>query len=121
MKLVFIIDNGINYQNKTKYEFIFSSSPFETFGEDWNTNFPEPPNEEFISEVRFLVTDEIDLNLATETSIFTMYDIQEGIVALAWEDNYEQEDYNRLIFKYGDTIYEIEEKLRKRNHSFELI
>ena len=50
-----------------------------------------------------------------------MQDCVDGIVALAWEDMSNYEEYPepiRLVFKYGENIESVEDKLAQRSQFF---
>jgi hypothetical protein len=58
---------------------------------------------------------EMDLELVQESGVFQIYNAVEGIIALGWEKWDEDEDFDeefdRLVFKFGDIITEVEAKL----------
>ncbi len=117
MTLIFVNELGSNYKGDNIYEFIFSDLD-DVYGEEWDSEVssrkPLPPNVEFIKKVGILKNSEINLELIQNSDFFGMYDSVDGIIALAWEKTY-QNKYKRLVFKYGDSIEEVENKLYERD------
>ena len=69
-----------------------------------------------IKAFEFLQTNELDLHLVQESGVFQVYNAVEGIIALGWEKWNEDEDeideeLERLVFKFGDHLTEVEAKL----------
>ena len=103
------------------YEFIFTDNPDECWGENFEYK-PSSlvnglfPNDEYITEVH-QVKMKIKLALAQDNSCFGFQDVMDGILAIAYEDIDDCEEYpeDRLIFFYGDTYDEVERKLALRN------
>ena len=63
-------------------------------------------------------TTDINLILAQDSTQYSMQDARDKIVALAYEDLTDCEEYPepyRLVFYYGEDIESIEEKLESRN------
>lgn len=105
-----------------RYEFIFTNNIDEVFGE----NFDQKPaclvndlmvSEEYIYEIH-IVKMKIKLDLIQNNCCFSISDCYDGIIALAWEnmDNYDEypED-GRIFFKFGETLEEVENKLAIKN------
>lgn len=117
MNLVFINELGPNYKGDNIYEFIFSDLD-DVYGEEWESEIanrkPLPPNVEFIKKVGILKNSEINLELIQNSDFFGMYDSVDGIIALGWEKS-EQTEFKRLVFKYGDSVEKIENKLYERD------
>ena len=93
--------------------------------EFWGENFDQKPcclvnglmpNEEYIYEVH-IVKMKIKLDLIQDNCCFGFQDCTDGIIALAWEnmDDYDEypEERGRLFFKFGETLENTEEKLAK--------
>ena len=105
-----------------RYEFIFTDNQDMVWGE----NFEHKPsclvnnlmvNEEYVYEVHTVKT-KIKLDLIQNNCCFSMSDCYDGIVALAWENLDDEEEYpedGRLFFKFGETLEEVEEKLAMKN------
>lgn len=115
LKLVFVHQKGTDIDGMYTYQFLFSSSE-DVDGEEWGTfpamGRPETPESELIDlviEFEF----EILLDLAKNSSIHTMYDAIDGVIALAYENIFGYEVYPdpRLVFKYNETYDEVMRKL----------
>ena len=122
MILVYVNELGPNFKGDNIYEFIFSDSN-EVWGEDWDSEpaggKPLPPNIEFIKKVGVLKNSEIELNLIQNSDFFSVYDAVDGVISLAWEnpitDDTSIHGNTRLVFQYGETIENIENKLYERD------
>lgn len=91
MYLVFVKSAEISdFQGNRVYEFIFTDYPDSCWDESWGGYFPEPPTVDFISEVAIVRTDVYTFSTYYKHHIFTMFDVQDGIMPLA----YEELDYN---------------------------
>jgi hypothetical protein len=117
MMLVFINELGPNYKGDNIYEFIFSDID-DAHGEEWDSEpaggKPLPPFVEFIKKVGVLKNDNIELELIQNSDFFGMYDSVDGVISLGWEkpDTYEGK---RLVFHYGETIEDVENKLYEKD------
>ena len=69
---------------------------------------------EFIKKVGILKNSEIELDLIQNSDFFGMYDAVDGVIALGWEKNFSNEKV-RLVFHYGNTLEEVENKLYERD------
>ena len=71
------------------------------------------PDEKFIWEVH-TVKMKIKLELIQDNCCFSFSDATDGIIAIAWEDISEYDEYpeeGRIFFRFGETLDEVEEKL----------
>jgi hypothetical protein len=120
LKLVFINTVGKDWEGLTIYEFIFSKNIEDIDGTDWDmlpaSGLPKPPSKDFISGVITIKTDVV-IETVQNSSLFSMWDSIDGVIALGWEniDEYETYPENRLVFKFGDSIVDVEEKLFMRD------
>lgn len=108
------------------YEFLFTSDP-DTF---WNDDFEVKPiglcsnieiNEETY-DLKRIVKTEIKLDLIQNNCCFSMQDCMDLIVAIAWENIDEYNEYpenGRLILNYADNYHKVEAKLAEKNILFE--
>lgn len=124
MKLIYINLVGVNFRNLNIYEFIFTSSDVQDVeGEDWDS-YPAAGNPmspvDFAEGVYRLET-EMTLELIQNHEAFDMYDCKQGIIALGWEDDKEEDIYSRLFFVYGETIKSVEAKFYERDIQLEKI
>ena len=87
-------------------------------GEGWDSypasSTPEPPETKYIQEVGTLKAT-LNLDVIQDSQSFAVWDAVDGIIALAWEnlDNYEEYPDSRLSFNFGaeknkvaETLYE---------------
>lgn len=121
VKLGFIRLIGEETDGYYRYEFIFTDS----IDEFWGENFEQKPcclvndltpSEEYLTEIH-TVKMKIKLDLIQDNCCFGFQDCADGIIALAWEnmDDYDEypEERGRLFFKFGETLEKTEEKLAK--------
>lgn len=121
MKLVYVNELGPDYKGNNTYEFIFSENE-EVYGEDWDVSpasgRPFPPQIQFIHSVLKFSSEEIKFDLAQNSDYFNMYDAVDGVISLAWESedsDYEGMGYQRLVFRFGDSIELIKDKFYERD------
>ena len=122
MRLIYINDLGPNYKGDNIYEFIFSDLD-DVWGEDWDSEpasgKPQPPEIQFIKRVGTLKNSLIELNLIQNSDFFGVYDSVDGVIALGWERSDSDEilikKKKRLVFNFGETEKEIENKLYERD------
>jgi len=116
--LIYINKIGQNWKGEYIYEFIFSDNIKDVDGEGWDaypaSSTPEPPETKFIQEVGTLKAT-LNLDVIQDSQLFAVWDAVDGIIALAWEnlDNYEEYPDSRLSFNFGaeknkvtETLYE---------------
>lgn len=119
LKLVFVHKKGVDIDGIQTYQFLFSSSD-DVDGEEWGTfpahGKPEAPSEDVIDLIIEFSFD-ILLDLALNSSIYTMYDCVDGVVALAYENilGYEKYPDPRLVFMYGESHPAVMKKLSLYN------
>jgi len=122
MNLVYVNELGPNFKGDNIYEFIFSDVD-DVWGEDWDKEpaggDPTPPLIHFIKKVGVLRNSGIQLNLIQNSDFFSVYDAVERVIALAWEDSDTEavvdDKYTRLVFHYGDTVKQVEDKIYERD------
>ena len=119
--LIYINGMGPNYKGENIYEFIFSDSIDEVWGENWEAKpangYPSPPDVEHVKKVGVLSNGEITLELVQESDVFSVQDAIDGVLALGWEKE-EDIDFSlvkRLVFKYGDQEQDVKDKLYERD------
>jgi hypothetical protein len=120
--LIYINELGPNYKNDNIYEFIFSESLTDIWGESWESKpsngYPSPPDIEYISKVGVLKNDKIKMSVIQNSDYFSMIDAMDGIIALSWEDETDYVDFEtekRLVFKFGDDEQSVKDKLYERD------
>ena len=119
MQLIFINHVGSNFRGQILYELLFSSSDIsEVSGEDWDSypanGNPKTPID--YVEVVYKFETEDKLELIQDHVSFDMQDCKQGIIALAWEAEKDDYDYDtRLFFKFGESLKDVEAKLYERD------
>ncbi len=105
-----------------RYEFIFTDNPDEFWGEDFE-NKPCSlmnnlmPSEEYKTETHIVKT-KLVFDLIQNNGCFGMQDCMDGIVAVAWENIDDYDEYpedGRLFFMFGESLEEVERKLAMKN------
>mgnify|MGYP003663680360 CR=1 FL=1 len=122
MKLLFVNELGPDYKNENIYEFIFGNTDEEMWGDDWDATpahgKPGPPEIEFIQKVGVLEGKNIKLDLVQNSDYFSMEHALDGVIALGWEtyeETYENDEEERLVFHFGENIKETQNKLYARD------
>lgn len=122
LKLCFVNVVGMEEDGKYRYEFIFT----DDIDNVWGENFDEKPaglinnlmvDEQYKTETHVVRT-KIKFDLVQHCCCFGMQDCMDGIVALAYEniDDYESyPDDGRLVFKFGETYFDVESKLAMKS------
>ena len=117
--LIYINKVGTNHKGEHIFEFLFSNSVNYDWDETWyessvvtdkNDLTPDPSFIKFVGNIK---TSDFDLELIQNSGVFQIYNAVEGIIALGWEKLEDDGDYpeERLVFKFGDTLKSVEEKL----------
>lgn len=125
LHLVFVEPIGLNSHDMFEYDFLFSETPKIVWADDWAEQCPRAcdnmrPEGEMITDIKRLATI-IPFGLAQQNTCFSMQDCIDGIIALAWEDLSEYEEYPepiRLIFNFGESFDSVEDKLAQRSQFF---
>lgn len=123
--LVYVEPIGKNLMDYYEYEFIFSETPDIVWGQSWEQMCPSVcgdlrPDRSTYSLVKRLKTN-IPLKSAQQNSCFSMQDAIDGVIALSWEDISDYDEYpenGRLIFYFGETYMDVENKLASRHQMF---
>jgi len=120
--LIYINELGPNYKGDNTYEFIFSNSLEEIWGDSWESNpangYPSPPDLEFINKVGTLKSDEVTLSVIQKSDYFSMTDCMDDVISLAWENELDEIDFTikkRLVFRFGETEQSVKNKLYERD------
>jgi hypothetical protein len=119
--LIYINVIGKDWKGVNLYEFIFSESTEDIDGDEWDAipaaGRPSAPYEEHVQRVGRLTTDEFKLHVIQESDSFSVWDSVDGVVALAWEnmDDYDEYPENRLAFHFGEDIKSVEDKLYEQD------
>jgi len=122
INLCFIRLIGEENDGYYRYEFIFTDNIDEVFGENFEYK-PAGlvndliPSDEYITEIHIVKT-KIKFDLVQNNMCFGMQDCMDGIVALAFENIDEYENYpedGRLFFMFGESFDDVERKLAIKN------
>jgi len=120
--LIYVNELGPNYKGDNIYEFIFSDSSEDVWGESWESKpsngYPLPPDMEHIKTVGVLKNDQITMSVIQNSDYFSMIDSMDDIIALCWENESEDVDFTRqrrLVFKFGETEQSVKDKLYERD------
>lgn len=120
--LIYLNELGPNYKGDNIYEFIFSDSLEDVWGESWESNpangYPQPPDLELISKVAILKNDKLKFNVIQNSDYFSMIDCKDDIISLGWEIENEFVNYSinkRLSFRFGESEEIVKNKLYERD------
>lgn len=124
LKVVYIIFLGIDADGMNIYHFLLSENTEETFAEGWSEK-PAGNNPREIMlidntmfEYEKELKTEIKLDLAQDNTCFSMQDCRDDIIALAYENLDEAEEYPepcRIVIHFGDKIDDVEAMFAKRD------
>jgi len=115
--LIYVNRIGEDWVGNNLYEFLFSDKTENVDGDDWDaypaSGRPSPPNSNFVKKVGRLVTGDLKSKLVQNSSEFAVWDAVDGVVALAWEDMDDYDEYpeNRVAIHFGEGIKSVEDKL----------
>ena len=122
VRLGFIRLIGEESDGYYRYEFIFTNHIDEFWGDDFEqkpcclvNNLT--PKDEYITEIH-TVKMKIKLDLIQNNCCFGFQDCTDGIIALAWENVDEYDEYpddGRIFFRFGETLDEVDNKLAMKN------
>ena len=123
--LVYVNPVGKDSNDLFEYEFFFSETPENVWGEDWNIACPAAcgdtlPDPTTYSEIKTIKTD-IPLFCVQQNTCFSIQDCIDNIVCLAYEDISTYTEYPeplRLVFKFSEEYNSVEEKLNMREIYF---
>lgn len=122
--LCFIAFIGKENSDKSIYDFYFSNTTEEFWGDDFEQKpagicrLIEPYNDTYTVKKRCVINFKLDL--AQEQTCFSMQDVIDGCCALGWEniDNIEYPEDGRIVFHFGEPIKDVTEKLMERDLFF---
>lgn len=120
MNLIYVNELGTDYKGQKQYEFIFSQS-HEIEMDVWYvvpssaSSEKKTPDIEYIDFVGILKDSELDLELIQNSDYFGVIDAIDGVISLAWEKFDYDFEFERLTFKFGESIDSVAKKLKTRN------
>lgn len=121
--VVYVRHIGTEIDGKNIYHMYLSTKPDEVFAEGWGDipacTVPRKLmdlDKDMYEYVVELISD-IKLDLAQDCCCFSMQDSRDDIIALAYEnlDNAEEYPDPRIIIHFGDYITDVEEMFAKRD------
>lgn len=103
-------------KNENVFRFYFTNkdSIDDVVGEGWSTicsNQVVRPYKKYIESTYIIQNRRLDMELLTENDYYTYNDGADGIIALGWEYSENETPNKRLVFNFGDTLDEVENKL----------
>jgi hypothetical protein len=119
--LIYINGLGSNYKGENIYEFIFSDTTEDIWGENWEARpangYPSPPDIEHVKKVGVLTNGDVTLELVQQSDVFSVQDSIDDVIALGWEkeDEIDFSLVKRLVFRYGDQEQIVKDKLYERD------
>ena len=121
MKLIYINEIGSDYKGQKQYEFIFSEST-EIDMDEWfvipssSTSQPKSPELEYVDLVGLLKDTNLQLELIQDSDYFGVIDAVDGVIALGWEKFDFDSEFQRISFKFGESLESVTKKLKQRDY-----
>jgi hypothetical protein len=121
MKLIYINEIGSDYKGQKQYEFIFSEST-EIDMDEWfvipssSTSQPKSPEIEYVDLVGLLKDTNLQLELIQDSDYFGVIDAVDGVIALGWEKFDFDSEFQRISFKFGESLESVTKKLKQRDY-----
>ena len=121
MKLIYINEIGSDYKGQKQYEFIFSEST-EIDMDEWfvipssSTSKPKSPEVEYVDLVGLLKDTDLHLELIQDSDYFGVIDAVDGVIALGWEKFDFDSEFERISFKFGESLESVTKKLKQRDY-----
>lgn len=121
LKVVYVLFLGKDCDGNNIYQFLIANDESEVWAEDWNEKPASncrylTPSENMYDYVKELKTDMV-LDLAQDNSCYSMQDVRDKILCLAYENLDNAEEYpeeGRIVIHFGDSLEEVEKMLAKR-------
>ena len=121
MHLIYVNEIGADYKGQKQYEFIFSNST-EIDMEEWfiipssASSLPKSPEVEYVDLVGLVKNTDLQLELVQNSDYFGVIDAVDGVIALAWEKFDYDSEFDRLTFKFGESLDSVTKKLKLRSY-----
>ena len=122
MHLIYVNEIGSDYKGQKQYEFIFSET-FEIDMGDWfqipasATQRSKSPDVEYVNLVGLLKNTDLKLELVQDSDYFGVIDAVDGVVSLGWEKFDFDSQFERLTFKFGESLDSVNKKLKQRSYN----
>lgn len=120
--LIYINELGPNYKGDNIYEFIFSDTLENIWGDSWESkpanDYPQPPELDFVKKVGILKNNLVSLSVIQKSDYFSMIDAMDDVIALGWENESDSINFDidkRLVFRFGETEETVKNKLYERD------
>ncbi len=120
--LIYINELGPNYKGDNIYEFIFSDTLENIWGDSWESkpanDYPQPPELNFVKKVGILKNNLVSLSVIQKSDYFSMIDAMDDVIALGWENESDSINFDidkRLVFRFGETEETVKNKLYERD------
>jgi hypothetical protein len=110
-------------ENSFRFYFTNKEKITDVVGDNWNLlcNFTvKPPYKGYIEETYIAKSKKIEFDLLAESDFFTYNDGADNIIALCWELSENQTSYKKLVFHFGETLKDVEDKLFSREIIFKI-
>jgi hypothetical protein len=124
MHLIYVNEIGSDYKGQKQYEFVFSETTEIDMG-DWFVipasacQRSKSPDIEYVDVVGLLKDTDLQLELVQDSDHFGVIDAVDGIIAMAWEkSNFDLEE-DRLYFRFGETMENVDKKLKSRGYTLD--
>jgi len=121
MVLIYVNEIGSDYKGQKQYEFIFSKST-DLDVEEWfvipasSTQQSKSPDIQYVDLVGLLKNTDLDLELVQNSDYFGVIDAVDNVIALAWEKFDFDGEFDRLSFRFGESVESVTKKLKQRNY-----
>ena len=121
MHLIYVNEIGADYKGQKQYEFIFSNST-EIDMEEWfvipasASSQPKSPEIEYVDLVGLVKNTDLQLELVQNSDYFGVIDAVDGVIALAWEKFDYDSEFDRMTFKFGESLDSVTKKLKLRSY-----
>ena len=121
-RLIYINGMGPNFRGDNIYEFIFSDTLENIWGDSWESkpanDYPQPPELNFVKKVGILKNNLVSLSVIQKSDYFSMIDAMDDVIALGWENESDSINFDidkRLVFRFGETEETVKNKLYERD------
>lgn len=121
MVLIYVNEIGSDYKGQKQYEFIFSKST-DLDIEEWfiipssASQNTKSPDIQYVDLVGLLKNTDLQLELVQDSDYFGVIDAVDNVIALAWEKFDFDNEFDRLTFRFGESVESVTKKLKQRNY-----
>jgi hypothetical protein len=81
-----------------------------------STSKPKSPEVEYVDLVGLLKDTDLHLELIQDSDYFGVIDAVDGVVALGWEKFDFDSEFERISFKFGESLESVTKKLKQREY-----